>query len=232
MRTAIDLGHPPDLESVLKLARRPEGANSLMLFKIVEASVHANLPVALALLAAGLPRNSQVMVLKAIGTSRSPMAFTAITRSANDMDAEVRAAAITALRALGGAGIVPWLVTALRDADWRVRLKAVEGLGQFGSSGDCASIEPLLNDSVWWIRFRAGEAMQRLATAATNAGQLPKPKRARGDGPRLAAAKEAGGKKGPKAPEKKRSIARKKKKPAGRAREGPTRRSTRQRAAS
>lgn len=187
MRTAIEIGRPPGLEVTLALTQRPEGKNSLKLFKVVEASVHANLPLAIAFLAAGLPRNSQVMVLKAIGTSRAPMALSAITRSANDMDAEVRAAAMTALRALGRAEVRPWLIAALRDADWRVRLKAVEGMGQLGSQKDCASIEPLLNDSVWWIRFRAEEALQRLKAMPADEASLKAARTKRG-GPRLASA--------------------------------------------
>jgi hypothetical protein len=177
LRTRIEVGDIPDLGVVLKLVEHPRGGRSLSLFKIVEACVHANLPVALALLAAGLPREAQVMVLKAIGTSRSPMALTAITRSANDLDPEVRAASITALRALGAPGSAHWFVAALRDADWRVRLKAVEGLGQHGAAADRASIEPLLNDSVWWIRFRAGEALQRLESAASLAEKSPAKRR-------------------------------------------------------
>ncbi len=189
MRTSIEIGDPPDLAAVLKLVERPEGARSLALFKIVETCVHANLPVALAFLAAGLPRESQVMTLKAIGTSRSPMAFTAITRSTNDMDPEVRAGAITALRALGAPGTAPWFIAALRDVDWRVRLKAVEGLGQCGGSEDRASIEPLLNDSVWWIRFRAGEALQRVQLVTPPPAHHEKKKQARKITPRAAAAK-------------------------------------------
>jgi len=180
-RTRLEIGDSPDLASVLALIERPQGGRSLSLFKIVESCTHANLPIALALLAAGLPREAQVMVLKAIGTSRSSMALTAITRSANDMDPEVRAASITALRALGAPGITPWFVAALHDFDWRVRLKAVEGLGQYGEAKDRASIEPLLNDSVWWIRLRAGEALQRLEkpkaapSAAGKLGRVRKP---------------------------------------------------------
>ncbi len=215
MRTSIEVGDPPRLEAVLKLAERPEGSNSLMLFKVFEASVHASVPAALGALAAGLPRNSQVMMLKALGTSRSPMAFTAITRSTNDMDAEVRAAAITALRAHGSRKVTPWLVAALRDQDWRVRLKAVEGLGQYGSASDCASIEPLLNDSVWWIRFRANEAVERLKTASVATETRPKKRKAAlKTRPNLVAGKTTAGnasavKKPPAAPTRRRSVNRK-----------------------
>ncbi len=202
LRTRIEIGDLPDLASVLKLVELPQGGRSLSLFKIVEACVHANLPVALALLAAGLPREAQVMVLKAVGTSRSPMAFTAITRSANDMDPEVRAASITALRALGAPGIAPWLVAALRDADWRVRLKAVEGLGQYGDAQDRAGIEPLLNDSVWWIRFRAAEALQRLEKAGAVVEAPGKRKRPAKSGLKVVAAKTASPKGRVKAPAK------------------------------
>lgn len=191
MRTSIEVGRPPDLEAVLKLAERPEGARSLALFKIVEVCVHANLTPALAILAAGLPRESHVMTLKAIGTSRSPLALRAIARSTNDIDPEVRAAAITALRAIGAADIAPYFVAALRDVDWRVRLKAVEGLGQCGAPEDRASIEPLLNDSVWWIRFRAGEALERLARAEPSSGASALKTQDEGKSPLAAAPVEA-----------------------------------------
>ena len=203
LRTGIALGEIPELQTVLNLAERPEGGRSLSLFKVVEASVHANLPIALALLATGQQRDAQVMVLKAIGTSRSPMALTAITRSASDIDPEVRAAAITALRAFGSRMSAPLFITALSDPDWRVRLKAVEGLGQFGEPEDRALIAPLLDDSVWWIRFRAEEAIRQLnqsvgaATQARPAAVKTTAKTSR----KIAAAKPAGKKASKKATE-------------------------------
>jgi len=162
LRTRVEIGDLPDLASVLKLTERPEGGRSLTLFKIVEACVRADLPGALLLLDRGLPAMARIMMLKALGVSGSWAASRNIASATRDPDPEIRAAAMTALRALGIPAAIPFFVEATHDPDWQVRLKAVEGIGQLGKPEDRASIEPLLNDSVWWIRFRADEALHRL----------------------------------------------------------------------
>jgi len=162
LRTSVELGDPPDLGKTLKLTERPEGGRSLALFKIVEACVRADLPVALRHLTAGQPPEARIMLLKAIGATGSWAAFRDIANASIDPDPEVRAAALTALRAMGAPAALPIFTAATHDPNWQVRLKAVEGIGQLGKCDDRASIESLLNDPVWWIRFRADEALHRL----------------------------------------------------------------------
>jgi HEAT repeats len=162
LRTRVELGDLPHLSTVLKLTERPEGGRSLSLFKIVEACVRADLPVALHHLTPGQPPRARIMLLKAIGATGSWAAFRDIANASIDPDPEVRAAALTALRAMAVPAALPIFTDATRDLDWQVRLKAVEGIGQLGSREDRATIETLLDDPVWWIRFRADEALHRL----------------------------------------------------------------------
>jgi HEAT repeat protein len=176
LRTLVEIGDLPSLESVLRLTGRAEGGRSLSLFRIVEACVRADLPVALNHLKADLPSRTRIMLLKALGAAGAWAAFRDVGEAALDPDPEVRAAALTALRAMAAPAAVPIFVAATRDPDWQVRLKAVEGIGQLGKPADRPSIEPLLDDSVWWIRFRAAEAMQRLEPLPAS---LPSPARAK-----------------------------------------------------
>ena len=162
LRARVETGEMPNLADVLRLTERPEGGRSLSLFKIVEACVRANPASALTLLQACSASPARIMVLKALGATGASMAFGDIATAASDPDPEVRAAAITALRALAVPAAMPHFLAATRDPDWQVRLKAVEGIGQLGGPADRASVEPLLNDSIWWIRFRADEALRRL----------------------------------------------------------------------
>lgn len=162
LRTRVELGDLPDLVKTLKLTQRPEGGRSLVLFKIVEACVRADLPVALRHLTPGQPPEARIMLLKAIGATGSWAAFRDIANASIDPDPEVRAAALTALRAMAAPAALPIFTAATHDPNWQVRLKAVEGIGQLGKREDRASIESLLNDPVWWIRFRADEALHRL----------------------------------------------------------------------
>jgi hypothetical protein len=162
LRTRIELGDLPRLDTVLKLTERPEGGRSLSLFKIVEACVRADLAIALGHLTAGQPPKARIMLLKAIGATGSWAAFRDIADASIDPDPEVRAAALTALRAMAVPAALPIFSAATQDPDWQVRLKAVEGIGQLGNRGDRASIESLVDDPVWWIRFRADEALHRL----------------------------------------------------------------------
>lgn len=162
LRTRVELGDLPYLGAVLKLTERPEGGKSLSLFKILEACVRADLPVALRHLTPDQPPKARIMLLKAIGTTGSWAAFRDIANASIDPDPEVRAAALTALRAMAVPAALPIFTAATQDPDWQVRLKAVEGIGQLGNREDRASIESLLNDPVWWIRFRADEALRRL----------------------------------------------------------------------
>ena len=162
LRTCVELGDLPHLGTILKLTERPEGGRSLSLFKIVEACVRADLPVALGHLTPDQPPKARIMLLKAVGATGSWAAFRDIAQASIDPDPEVRAAALTALRAMAVPAALPIFTAATHDPDWQVRLKAVEGIGQLGNHGDRASIEPLLNDPIWWIRFRADEALHRL----------------------------------------------------------------------
>lgn len=163
LRTRVELGDLPHVGTVLKLTERPEGGRSLSLFKILEACVRADLPVALSHLTPGQSPKARIMLLKAIGATGSWAAFRDIANASIDPEPEVRAAALTALRAMAAPAALPIFTAATHDPDWQVRLKAVEGIGQLGKREDRPSIEALLNDPVWWIRFRADEALHRLA---------------------------------------------------------------------
>jgi HEAT repeat protein len=87
----------------------------------------------------------------------------------DDVDPNVRAAAVETLGLRRARSARARVVGALRDDAWVVRLHACRALGRIGSAGDSAKVVPLLGDGRWWVRAAAKEALRQLAPGSVPA---------------------------------------------------------------
>jgi len=91
-----------------------------------------------------------------------------------DSDAQVRVAALRALRETTNAAVLPALVEALHQESSAVRAAAASALGKFpGTQSESVLLEALASDSASDVRRAAAESLGEFAAARTNA--LPAP---------------------------------------------------------
>ncbi len=162
LRTLMEIGAGPDMFGLLDLAARPGAPQSYVIYQVIAARAHQNLPEALNAMLSQQPGVARALLVRAVGDAGADEALAPLTAALLDADPEVRAAAARALGGLGKAEAADGLVYATTDSDWRVRLRACESIGRLGLWQQALSLEPLLHDPVWWVRFRAEEALRKL----------------------------------------------------------------------
>ena len=102
-----------------------------------------------------------------LGEVGAPRAFTALVRSLDDPNDEVRAKSAAALGRLGDRRAVPPLLEhLLTDPTAFVRVRIASALAQFDGPEIVDRLVRALGDSAWWVRMRGVEALEQIGTAA------------------------------------------------------------------
>ncbi len=121
----------------------------------------------LALLDRDAPPRSRAWAANVLGELRAAPALTALLRSLDDPDDEVRAKSATALGRLGDRSAVgPLLERLLTDSAPFVRARIANALGQFGDVDVTDRLVHALGDPAWWVRVRSVEALERIGPSA------------------------------------------------------------------
>lgn len=120
-----------------------------------------------------------VPVLETAAVLADPRMFDAARRHAGDARPRVRAAALSALGALGGPGSEDLLVAGTGDGDAAVRRAAATALGRLQAWRRAPLLARLLDDEDWDVRLAAASALRLLGAP----GLIVLRERARGSTP-------------------------------------------------
>ncbi|QBX38093.1 HEAT repeat domain-containing protein [Brevundimonas sp. S30B] len=163
MRSLIDLGAPPDLETVLDDLGRRGGSESLVYAPLIGSIVQADPLAGLEAFAGpALASEGRLVLAEALGRSGDYRVLETLCLAARAADTELRIAALRGLAALGHPAAQPAVLEGLEDPVWMVRSAACEASGRIGLRAAIPRLADQLGDPMWWVRFRAGEALWAL----------------------------------------------------------------------
>ncbi|MCW6533709.1 HEAT repeat domain-containing protein [Sphingomonas lycopersici] len=128
------------------------------------APVHA--AELLSLLREDRPPLLRALIVDALGWTEDRAALAALERAADDIDPEVRCAALRAAHQINDPATIPWVMRLLRDASDAVRSNAVRAAAHVAPRQSLPQLETMRGDPSAWVRIRVAEALGPLASAA------------------------------------------------------------------